>query len=195
MKGGIPMTASEFMDFLHILEKLKCSTRHGWTSTGRHESVAEHSFRLCCMALLLESEFPELDMNRVLKLCVVHDWGEAVTGDIPAFDKTASDEETERRATASLTARLPDRREALDALFAELDALETPEAKLAKALDRVEAVIQHNEAPLDTWIDLERTLNLEYGEADCEAFPFMKELRSLARRDSIEKLERENQTF
>ena len=65
------------MDFLHILENMKCNTRHSWTHTGRHESVAEHTFRVCCMAFLLEKEFPELDMGKV-PMCLIHDWGEAV---------------------------------------------------------------------------------------------------------------------
>lgn len=176
------------MDFLHVLERMKCSTRHGWTSTGRRESVAEHSYRLCAMAFLLRDEFPELDMGRVLDMCIVHDWGEAVTGDIPSFLKTDADEARETDAVGGLTAMLPDRKEKLDALFAELLALETPEAKLYKALDRIEAVIQHNEAPLDTWIELERTLNLEYGASDCAAFPFMAELRELAAQDTRDKL-------
>ena len=76
----------------------------------------------------------------------------------------------------------------LDALFAEMEALETPGAKLYKAIDRIEAVIQHNEAPLDTWIELERTLNLEYGVKDCANFPFMAELRELAADDTRKKL-------
>ena len=182
------MSAKEFMDFLHILERLKCNTRHGWTSTGRRESVAEHSFRLCAMAFLLRDEFPGLDMGKVLDMCIVHDWGEAMTGDIPSFLKTEADEAAETDAVGSLTALLPDKKPQLDALFAELTALETPEARLYKALDRIEAVIQHNEAPLDTWIELERALNLVYGEADCAQFPFMAELRKLAAEDTREKL-------
>ena len=189
-KGAEKMTAKEFMDFLHILERMKCSTRHGWTSTGRRESVAEHSYRLCAMAFLLRDEFPELDMGKVLDMCIVHDWGEAVTGDIPSFLKTDADEAAETDAVGGLTARLPDKKGKLDALFAELLALETPEAKLYKALDRLDAVIQHNEAPLETWIELERTLNLEYGVEDCAAFPFMSELRELAAQDTREKLAR-----
>ena len=100
------------------------------------------------------------------------------------------DEAAETDAVGGLTARLPDKKGKLDALFAELLALETPEAKLYKALDRIEAVIQHNEAPLETWIELERTLNLEYGVEDCAAFPFMSELRELAAQDTREKLAR-----
>ena len=60
------MTPQEFMDFIHVLERMKCNTRHGWTSTGRHESVAEHTFRITAMALLLRDEFPRLDMGRVM---------------------------------------------------------------------------------------------------------------------------------
>ena len=178
------MQPQEFMDFVHILEGLKCRTRHSYTSTLRHESVAEHTFRIAAMALLLEGEFPGLDMAKVIKMCLVHDWGEAVTGDIPSFLKTDGDEEREVEAVEGLLSRLPDRKAGLGALFAELNALETPEAKLYKALDRIEAVIQHNEAPLSTWIERERTLNLEYGVSDCAAFPFMAELRAIAARET-----------
>ena len=65
---------------------------------------------------------------------------------------------------------------------------DTPEARLYKALDRIEAVIQHNEAPLDTWIELERTLNLEYGTEDCARFPLLRELREIAAEDTRRKL-------
>ena len=88
------------------------------------------------------------------------------------------------------SSRLPERRGELAALFAELNALETPEAQLFKALDRIEAVIQHNEAPLSTWIERERTLNLEYGVEDCARFPFMAQLREIAAEETRQKLSR-----
>ena len=90
----------------------------------------------------------------------------------------------------ALLSRLPERRRELAALFAELNALETPEAQLFKALDRIEAVIQHNEAPLSTWIERERTLNLEYGVEDCARFPFMAQLREIAAEETRQKLAR-----
>ena len=95
------MQPQEFMDFVHILEGLKCRTCHSYTSTLRHESVAEHTFRIAAMALLLEGEFPGLDMAKVIKMCLVHDWGEAVTGDIPSFLKTDGDEEREAEEAAA----------------------------------------------------------------------------------------------
>ena len=99
------MQPQEFMDFVHILEGLKCRTRHSYTSTLRHESVAEHTFRIAAMALLLEGEFPGLDMAKVIKMCLVHDWGEAVTGDIPSFLKTDGDEEREAEERAEAEER------------------------------------------------------------------------------------------
>ena len=128
------MEPKEFLAFLGRLEKLKCNTRHSWTSTGRHETVAAHSWRLAVMALLLKNELPGVDMDKVLRMCLLHDIGEAVTGDIPSFEKTEDNEETERQAIAGLLAPLPDGlRGELTELFAEMDALATPEARVYKA--------------------------------------------------------------
>ena len=85
------MEPKELLEILSAAEKLKCNTRHCYTSSGRHESVAEHSWRLALMAMLLAPEFPDADMDRVIRMCLIHDMGEAFTGDIPAFDKTAAD--------------------------------------------------------------------------------------------------------
>ncbi|NCB51451.1 MAG: HD domain-containing protein [Clostridia bacterium] len=182
------MEPDVYLDFLHMLEKMKCNTRHSWTSTGRHESVAEHSYRLAVMAFLLRDELPGIDMEKVLLMCLVHDWGEAVTGDVPSFLKTGADEKTEDEAVDRLLARLPEREAELKSLFSELTALETPEARVYKALDKLEAVIQHNEAPLSTWLPLERELNISYGEAECCGQTFLAKLRAQVRRDTEEKL-------
>lgn len=92
------MTPQEVLEILHVAERLKCNTRHCDTSTGRRESVAEHSWRLCLFAMLLEQEpeFRSLDTDRVLRMCLIHDLGEAFTGDIPAFSKSAQDEGREQ---------------------------------------------------------------------------------------------------
>ena len=71
------MEPKEFLAFLARLEKLKCNTRHSWTSSGRHESVAEHSWRLAMLAMLLRDALPEVDMDKVLRMCLIHDVGEA----------------------------------------------------------------------------------------------------------------------
>lgn len=180
----------EFLDFLAVAEKLKCNTRHSWTSSGRHESVAEHSWRLALMAYLLKDEFPEADISKVIVMGLFHDMGEAVTGDIPAFVKTESDVATEDDAIEGLLSRLPKRqKEELQALFAEMKALETEEAKLYKALDKLEAVIQHNEADLSTWLPLEYDLQMTYGTEECAFSDYTKKLRDMVREDSRRKAE------
>ena len=89
------MRPDELLDILSVAEKLKCNTRHSDTSSGRLESVAEHSWRLALMAMLVGPEFPEADRDKVIRMCLIHDLGEAFTGDIPTFDKTAADTEKE----------------------------------------------------------------------------------------------------
>ncbi|MCR5664177.1 MAG: HD domain-containing protein [Oscillospiraceae bacterium] len=185
------MNAREFLDILHVAERLKDTTRHCTSSQGRPESVAEHSWRVSLMALLLRREFPELDIDKVVDMCLIHDLGECFTGDVPAFLKTEADRETEdallRRWVASMPAEL---RAELAALYEEMDAQRTPEAKLYKALDKLEAVIQHNEAPLSTWADNEYELNRRYG-FDAAAFsPWLTELRKEILADTLRKIER-----
>lgn len=182
------MDIRTFLDFLDIAEKLKCNTRHSWTSSGRHESVAEHSWRLSLMAYLLKDEFPDVDISKVIVMGLVHDLGEAVTGDIPAFVKTQDDEAVESDAVEGLLDHLPEiQREELRQLFAEMDAKETAEAKLYKALDKLEALIQHNEADLSTWLPLEYGLQMEYGTEECAFSDYMKALRDAVREDSRKK--------
>ena len=183
------MEYRQYIEFLHKIEKLKCNTRHSWTSSGRRESVAEHSWRLSVMALLCADEYPGLDMIKVLKMCLVHDFGEAVTGDIPSFYKTADHEETEARAVRELVSELPEEMAAeLIALYDEIDAMQTPEARLFKALDNMEAVVSHNEASLDTWIPLEFSENLVYGERTAACSEWTKGLRAYLRRETEEKI-------
>ena len=183
------MQYRDFIEFLGIIEKLKCNTRHSWTTCGTRESVAEHSWRLATMALLCSDEYPELDMNKVIKMCLVHDFGEAVMGDIPSFLKTQDDEEKEKLAVRELLSRLPEGMEReLVELFDEMDELRTPEAKLFKALDNMEAVVSHNEADLSTWLPLEYEENLVYGAENCEWSEWTRGLRAELRIDSEKKL-------
>ena len=67
------MNSKEFLDILHVAEKLKDTPRHCTTSKGRVESVAEHSWRISLMAFLLRGEFPEVDIDKVISMCIIHD--------------------------------------------------------------------------------------------------------------------------
>ena len=138
------------------------------------------------MALLCSDEFP-LDTNKVVKMCLIHDFGEAVTGDIPAFLKTDEHERTEEEAINSLCKFVPEAN--LTPLFEEMREMKTPEARLCKAIDNIEAVISHNEADLSTWTELEYDLNLTYGEKNCEFSQWTKALRAELKKDSLRKIE------
>lgn len=186
------MRPRELLDILHVAERLKDETRHCTTSKRRPESVAEHSWRLSLMALLLRREFPELDMDKVVDMCLIHDLGECFTGDIPAFSKTRGDAEAEDALLHSWIATLPkELSEELAALYDEMDAQQTGEAKLYKALDKLEAVIQHNESPLDTWTENEYELNKTYASKEAAFSDWLAELRAEMLRDTVEKIEKE----
>lgn len=173
------MAPEELFEILSVAEKLKCNTRHCYTSSGRHESVAEHSWRLALMAMLIKDEFPDADMSRVIEMCLIHDLGEAFTGDIPAFDKKQTDEHVEEKVYQEWVEKFPSpTREHWLALLEEMNALESEEAKIYKALDKMEAVIQHNESDISTWLPLEYDLQLTYGSEQVEFSPYMKKIKA-----------------
>ena len=183
------MEAKELLRVLHTAERLKDETRHCYTSGGRHESVAEHSWRLALTALFLRDEFPALDMDRVIRMCLIHDLGECFTGDIPSFLKSGGDEERERSALETWVASLPAPYNVeLKTLYAEMDALETDEARLYKALDKLEAVIQHNESDIATWLPREYELNLTYADENVAFSDYLKRLREEIRRETRDKI-------
>ena len=183
------MDARKFLDILHIAERLKDETRHCTTSQGRPESVAEHSWRVALMALFLRDEFPHVDMDKVIRMCLIHDLGECFTGDIPCFQKTAADEKHEDDALLKWVASLPmPYCDEMAALYAEMGALKTQEAKLYKALDKLEAVIQHNESPLSTWEPHEYDLNRTYAYENVAFSDYLTQLRNEIRKDTEEKI-------
>ena len=172
------MKPAELLEILKVAEKLKCNTRHSYTSSGRHESVAEHSWRIALMAMLLTEEFPHADMNKVIRMCLIHDLGEAFTGDIPAFEKNDAHTATEEQLLHAWVETLPeDTRREFEALLAEMEQMESPEARIYKALDKIEAVIQHDEADIATWLPLEYDLQLRYGKEQMAFSPYMQALK------------------
>ena len=134
------------LNFLREAERLKNVLRSGFTSSGRPESTAEHSWRLALMALVFADELHGLDLAHVLKLCVVHDLGEAIHGDIPAIHQHAHPGKSaqERADLHTLTRDLdPPLRAEIIALWDEYEAAATPEAQAVKAFDKLETILQH----------------------------------------------------
>ncbi|PFA63045.1 HAD family hydrolase [Bacillus sp. AFS015802] len=160
-------------DLVHILEliklgeKLKSEMRHSWLSNGRQESVAEHTWRVSLMAMLIEPYLTgKVDTAKLLKMIIIHDLVEAEAGDIPAFD-TMDDSETKKQKLLSERKSIERIRDMLGnalgeefyELWHEFEEKETYEAKVANALDKLEAQIQHNEADISTWLEVEHRMS------------------------------------
>ena len=184
------MEARKLLDALIIAERLKDTTRHCYTSKGRHESVAEHSWMMTLMAFFMRDEFPDVDMNKVIRMCIIHDLGECFTGDIPTFEKTAANEVTEEELLNSWVESLPDNyAKEMTELYEEMAARQTIEAKVYKAIDGLEALIQHNLSDISTWIPREYDLNMTYADDKVAFSDYLKALREEVRKDTIRKIE------
>lgn len=168
------------LEFLRQAERLKNVLRTSWTSGGQQESTASHTWRLCLMALVLGEQFPTLDHGRLLKLCIVHDLGEAIHGDIPAIhqDANAPKAHQERQDLLTLVAPLPEAtKQMMVDLWDEYEAAATPEAKVAKALDKLETIMQHNQGANPP--DFDYLFNIGYGRKFTDAVPLAALLRTV----------------
>lgn len=168
------------LEFLREAERLKCTLRSGFTSDGRPESTAEHTWRLCLMALVFADEFEGIDVLRFIKLCIVHDLGEALSGDIPAVMQTAGQNKSaqERADLETLTQALhPEKRAEILGLWEEYEAAQTPEAVLAKGLDKLETILQHNQGQNPP--DFDYAFNLGYGQKQTSAHPLLARIRAI----------------
>lgn len=178
----------KLLAFLRAAEALKNVTRTSWTSSGQRESVAEHSWRLCLMALVFQHHIPELDFARLIKICIVHDLGEAVGGDISAVVQaerqadsaggTWRKSEQERTDLLQLLTPLPDplKREIVS-LWEEYESATSPEARLAKGLDKLETILQHNQGANPAGFDYR--FNLAYGRQYTADDPVLAAVRAV----------------
>lgn len=165
--------------FLRTAERLKSVTRSGWTTAGEPESVAAHTWRLCLMAITIADRFPDIDLARLLKICLIHDLGEALHGDIPAPAQAAvgGKATNERADLAEVLAPLPERlRREFAALWEEYEAAESAEARLAKGLDKLETILQHTQG--DNPADFDYRFNLTYGRQYTGGDPVLVALRA-----------------
>ena len=183
------MLPESLLDFLSAAGRLRVIPRHCYTAPDRRESVADHSWRLVLMAYLCAEEYPGIDLGKLLTFAAIHDLGEAVTGDIPAFVKTEAQEETEDRAIDQLVNTLPEpARSRLSRLFDEYEAQESLEARLCLALDKLEALHAHNESDISTWLPLEYDLQLTYGAEEAAFSPYTGRLRAALNEVSRKKI-------
>ena len=159
------MNPRKLLEAVSVAERLKDAPRHCYTRNGRHESVAEHSWMMTLMAFFMKDEFPEVDMDKVIKMCIIHDLGECFTGDIPTFAKTKENEAVEENLLTNWVNSLPETtKDEMKSLYKEMEERQTLEAKIYKAIDNLEALIQHNFSDISTWSENEYELNLVYAD-------------------------------
>jgi len=175
-----PERLNSLIAFLQSAEALKDTLRSGRTANGRQESTAEHSWRLCLFVMLFERELPDIDHHRLLKLCILHDLGEAISGDIPAPEQHAEDgrRDRERADFTALCSPLPaDLREEFLSLYDEYADCRSREAALAKGFDKLETMLQHIAGRNDDGFDY--TFNLSYGLEATSREPILMQIRAL----------------
>lgn len=138
------------MSFYLLATRLKYKIRSGWDETHwnvskeRLESVAEHIYGTCILALSIDSEFEtNLDIDKIIKMLVLHELGEVIIGDITPFDNITPEEKM-KREHAAIKDVLGDlvKNEEYFALLLEFDAKKTREAVFAHLCDKLEADIQ-----------------------------------------------------
>jgi len=181
---------------LALAERLKFELRHSYTSSGRQESVAEHTWRMSLMAVLIEPLLKQkIDMVRLLKMIILHDLVEAEARDVSALDVLRNPEikldkiEKEKQAIENLRLTLENTngQEIFD-LFYEFEEKQTYEAKVANALDKLEAQLQHNHADFSTWEEIE--YDMSYMMDQHVLFdPILLELKNQIEKEAEDKMQ------
>lgn len=176
------------LDFVNQAEQLKNTMRQCWSSTGKQESTAEHTWRLCLMVMLFEKYLPELDTLKLMKMCLIHDIAEIVDGDIPAIIKVPNKSQKERKNLIFLTKDLPlHLKEEILALWDDYENIGSLEAKVSKALDKLETLMQHNigENPQN----FDYNFNLTYGKQYTNEIEILKIVREIVDVQTYERIE------
>ncbi len=124
---------------------------------SRRENDAEHSWHIAVMALIFEEYATEpVNINRAVKMCVVHDLIEIYAGDTFAYDAAGNADKAEREAAAAdkLFAQLPkDQGAEIRLLWEEFDAMQTPDAKYAACMDRLQPFLHNTLTSGHTWVE------------------------------------------
>jgi putative hydrolases of HD superfamily len=146
------------LEFIHEIDKLKYIQRKTRLfNSNRHENDAEHSWHLAMMALVLaEHANANIDLLKVLKMVLIHDIVEIDTGDTFLFDVAKNHKNTNEEILAAqrIFGILPaDQAEEMVAIWKEFEEGESPEARFAKTLDRLEPVLQNISNNGGTWTE------------------------------------------
>ena len=187
------------LELMKIGEKLKMEMRHSWLSNGRRESVAEHTWSTSLLAMAIAPYLPQkVNLEKLLKMVIIHDLVEAYARDIPAF-YTMDDEEKRALKLQNETKAIEKIRDLLGDengqhfydLWFEFENKESYEGKVVTALDKLEAQIQQNWADLDTWTPIEHKMVFMLGQYT-NFDPVLEQLKDLVEEEGERKLQQAN---
>lgn len=136
----------KIVDFFKIAEKLECEYRITRMSDGTLQPVASHSWNMAMMAIAIQPFLKEkVNMEKVLKMCVLHDLPEAVAHDVPLHQQNETVCAEKHKQEACVISDIVDMLENPDisACFKEYEDRLSAEAKLVKGLDRLDTAVQH----------------------------------------------------
>ncbi|MEQ9299502.1 MAG: HD domain-containing protein [Cyclobacteriaceae bacterium] len=170
----------DILTFIKTAERLKATLRSAYNSEGSQESTAEHTWRITLLAFALEKYYPEINFSKLIKMLIIHDLGEIINGDIPAIYQNAVVDKNDEERNDFLEVIEPlsvGLQAELLSLFDEYNAVKTPEAKLAKALDKLETLLQHVQGKNPD--DFDYAFNLTYGKDYTESDAITSFLRSI----------------
>jgi putative hydrolases of HD superfamily len=185
----------QVLEVLNLAEKLKYELRHSWLSNGRQESVAEHTWRMSLMVVLLEPYLDhEIEVARTLKMVIIHDLVEAEAGDVPAFEVNTpvlkeQKRQRELQAIENLRHTLGNGLgQHVYELWHEFEDKLTYEARVANALDKLEVRLQHNNADISTWLEVEQESVFLMGQ-HTEFDASLHQLKELIEAQAVQKME------
>jgi putative hydrolases of HD superfamily len=169
----------QMLTFLALAGNIKTVFRHSWITIPerapeysvessnahaqslmnyRRESTADHSWRLGLMAILWGNHLDnKINTEHAVKMALVHDLGEAIAGDVPVHQQSVSVKQNHQRqellGMEKMVGLLTSQKEEHEIfqLWMEYEEQKTPEAKFVKAIDKLEAFLQHNQDSLATW--------------------------------------------
>jgi len=195
------MNIKNILSFLHLLEKLKFELRHSWTSAGRQESVADHSWRVSLMVILFAPYLMnKINIEKAIKMAIIHDLAEFQIGDIHFFEVLKDKNKLKNKFFLEKKVFMNIKRilsknlgEEIYDLWIEFEKADSYEAKFVLALDKLEVHLQHNEADISTWTDEEiQSVFNGYLDKYCDFDPLIKELKISINNESIEKIKKSN---
>lgn len=178
--------AKTIIEFIRYAERLKTELRHATRSDNQRESVADHTWRLALFLILVAPKLKlEIDLSKALKMTIIHDIVEIEAKDIPVLKQINDDTFSLQKKKAEILAinkikkLLGDNGQEIYDLWNEYEDSKTNEAKIIKALDKLEGQLQFLEDPIRKFtIDEQDSIELLLNQTKklCDIDPFLQEL-------------------